>query len=195
MWSRRWSSGRRGLISLISCWRCWTLTAHQSCAMPVWVSRHIHDAHTALQMNWSSRWMWSECAFSFSDVLKELVLLSPHDFLHTLVPFLQHNHCTYHHSNIPSESRRNSIHTALIIMMYNTVCVCVQCRLARTCPVERISSWWAERTTFVLPDRSSTCACCPRWWRPVRCVRDRCMIPVARWALGIHSVCFVFPVG
>ncbi|MGH0139449.1 UNVERIFIED_CONTAM: hypothetical protein FKN15_063912 [Acipenser sinensis] len=35
------------------------------------------------------------------DVLKELVLLSPHDFLHTLVPFLQHNHCTYHHSNIP----------------------------------------------------------------------------------------------
>ncbi|KAI5630183.1 ubiquitin carboxyl-terminal hydrolase 34, partial [Silurus asotus] len=34
-------------------------------------------------------------------VLKELVLLSPHDFLHTLVPFLQHNHCTYHHSNIP----------------------------------------------------------------------------------------------
>lgn len=38
------------------------------------------------------------------DVLKELVLLSPHDFLHTLVPFLQHNHCTYHHSNIPSES-------------------------------------------------------------------------------------------
>ncbi|KAF3852696.1 hypothetical protein F7725_006051 [Dissostichus mawsoni] len=32
---------------------------------------------------------------------KELVLLSPHDFLHTLVPFLQHNHCTYHHSNIP----------------------------------------------------------------------------------------------
>uniref|UniRef100_A0A3P9L1X7 Ubiquitin carboxyl-terminal hydrolase 34 n=1 Tax=Oryzias latipes TaxID=8090 RepID=A0A3P9L1X7_ORYLA len=35
-------------------------------------------------------------------VLKELVLLSPHDFLHTLVPFLQHNHCTYHHSNIPS---------------------------------------------------------------------------------------------
>lgn len=37
------------------------------------------------------------------DVLKELVLLSPHDFLHTLVPFLQHNHCTYHHSNIPSE--------------------------------------------------------------------------------------------
>lgn len=36
------------------------------------------------------------------DVLKELVLLSPHDFLHTLVPFLQHNHCTYHHSNIPS---------------------------------------------------------------------------------------------
>lgn len=39
-----------------------------------------------------------------ADVLKELVLLSPHDFLHTLVPFLQHNHCTYHHSNIPSES-------------------------------------------------------------------------------------------
>lgn len=38
----------------------------------------------------------------FVDVLKELVLLSPHDFLHTLVPFLQHNHCTYHHSNIPS---------------------------------------------------------------------------------------------
>ncbi|KAG2467434.1 UBP34 hydrolase, partial [Polypterus senegalus] len=37
------------------------------------------------------------------DVLKELVLLSPHDFLHTLVPFLQHNHCTYHHSNIPNE--------------------------------------------------------------------------------------------
>lgn len=35
------------------------------------------------------------------DVLKELVFLSPHDFLHTLVPFLQHNHCTYHHSNIP----------------------------------------------------------------------------------------------
>ncbi|XP_069090498.1 ubiquitin carboxyl-terminal hydrolase 34 isoform X1 [Pleurodeles waltl] len=35
------------------------------------------------------------------DVLKELVLLNPHDFLHTLVPFLQHNHCTYHHSNIP----------------------------------------------------------------------------------------------
>ncbi|CAL8351436.1 unnamed protein product, partial [Boreogadus saida] len=35
------------------------------------------------------------------DVLKELVLLSPHDFLHTLVPFLQHNHCTYHHSSIP----------------------------------------------------------------------------------------------
>ncbi|XP_018120315.1 ubiquitin carboxyl-terminal hydrolase 34 isoform X2 [Xenopus laevis] len=35
------------------------------------------------------------------DVLKELVLLSPHDFLHTLVPFLQHNHCTYHHSNLP----------------------------------------------------------------------------------------------
>ncbi|MGH0141434.1 UNVERIFIED_CONTAM: hypothetical protein FKN15_009228 [Acipenser sinensis] len=35
------------------------------------------------------------------DVLKELVLLSPHDFLHTLVPFLQHNHCTYHHSNVP----------------------------------------------------------------------------------------------
>lgn len=53
--------------------------------------------------------------------------MSPHDFLHTLVPFLQHNHCTYHHSNIPSESRRNSIHTALIIitiiMMYNSVCV------------------------------------------------------------------------
>uniref|UniRef100_H2ZRV6 Ubiquitin specific peptidase 34 n=1 Tax=Latimeria chalumnae TaxID=7897 RepID=H2ZRV6_LATCH len=40
------------------------------------------------------------------DVLKELVLLSPHDFLHTLVPFLQHNHCTYHHSNIP---RKNNI--------------------------------------------------------------------------------------
>lgn len=40
--------------------------------------------------------------FLFVDVLKELVLLSPHDFLHTLVPFLQHNHCTYHHSNIPS---------------------------------------------------------------------------------------------
>ncbi|KAI4832498.1 hypothetical protein KUCAC02_015462 [Chaenocephalus aceratus] len=38
------------------------------------------------------------------DVLKELVLLSPHDFLHTLVPFLQHNHCTYHHSNIPNQS-------------------------------------------------------------------------------------------
>lgn len=37
-------------------------------------------------------------------MLKELVLLSPHDFLHTLVPFLQHNHCTYHHSNIPSET-------------------------------------------------------------------------------------------
>ncbi|XP_061685121.1 ubiquitin carboxyl-terminal hydrolase 34 isoform X2 [Syngnathoides biaculeatus] len=35
------------------------------------------------------------------DVLKELLLLSPHDFLHTLVPFLQHNHFTYHHSNIP----------------------------------------------------------------------------------------------
>lgn len=42
--------------------------------------------------------------FLAADVLKELVLLSPHDFLHTLVPFLQHNHCTYHHSNIPSES-------------------------------------------------------------------------------------------
>lgn len=41
-----------------------------------------------------------------ADVLKELVLLSPHDFLHTLVPFLQHNHCTYHHSNIPSESTK-----------------------------------------------------------------------------------------
>ncbi|XP_037108825.1 ubiquitin carboxyl-terminal hydrolase 34 isoform X3 [Syngnathus acus] len=35
------------------------------------------------------------------DVLKEVLLLSPHDFLHTLVPFLQHNHFTYHHSNIP----------------------------------------------------------------------------------------------
>lgn len=43
-------------------------------------------------------------ALLVADVLKELVLLSPHDFLHTLVPFLQHNHCTYHHSNIPSES-------------------------------------------------------------------------------------------
>ena len=41
--------------------------------------------------------------FYWLDVLKELVLLSPHDFLHTLVPFLQHNHCTYHHSSIPSE--------------------------------------------------------------------------------------------
>ncbi|KAJ4921883.1 hypothetical protein JOQ06_022026, partial [Pogonophryne albipinna] len=38
------------------------------------------------------------------DVLKELVLLSPHDFLHTLVPFLQHNHCTYHHSQHPQEN-------------------------------------------------------------------------------------------
>lgn len=47
--------------------------------------------------------------FSFSDVLKELVLLSPHDFLHTLVPFLQHNHCTYHHSNIPSTYLSNII--------------------------------------------------------------------------------------
>ncbi|KAJ4921890.1 hypothetical protein JOQ06_022033 [Pogonophryne albipinna] len=44
---------------------------------------------------------WSVCLCPVSDVLKELVLLSPHDFLHTLVPFLQHNHCTYHHSNIP----------------------------------------------------------------------------------------------
>ncbi|XP_051939696.1 ubiquitin carboxyl-terminal hydrolase 34 isoform X4 [Hippocampus zosterae] len=35
------------------------------------------------------------------DTLKELLLLSPHDFLHTLVPFLQHNHFTYHHGNIP----------------------------------------------------------------------------------------------
>ncbi len=45
-----------------------------------------------------------------ADVLKELVLLSPHDFLHTLVPFLQHNHCTYHHSNIPSESPPPLLH-------------------------------------------------------------------------------------
>lgn len=45
---------------------------------------------------------YTQTVFLLSDVLKELVLLSPHDFLHTLVPFLQHNHCTYHHSNMPS---------------------------------------------------------------------------------------------
>lgn len=53
-----------------------------------------------------------------ADVLKELVLLSPHDFLHTLVPFLQHNHCTYHHSNIPSESantRTTSPHAQILV--------------------------------------------------------------------------------
>ena len=50
----------------------------------------------------------AERSVAVADVLKELVLLSPHDFLHTLVPFLQHNHCTYHHSNIPSESTRTA---------------------------------------------------------------------------------------
>lgn len=85
------SAAKTVLDSLINLFTCHTAISH-----PNRICEFERSKSGILQL------FNTHTVFLFSDVLKELVLLSPHDFLHTLVPFLQHNHCTYHHSNIPS---------------------------------------------------------------------------------------------